>query len=71
MEEDYTFEKMWEDLNNGYQIYYTYVGNRYLLFKTKKNPQPRMSMLTLKRVKEIYEFMEDIEYKIDTTDITN
>ena len=53
MEEDYTFEKMWEDLNNGYQIYYTYVGNRYLLFKTttncytqkllsksKRNPQP-------------------------------
>ena len=77
MEEDYTFEKMWEDLNNGYQIYYTYVGNRYLLFKTtsncytqklltknKKNPQPLMSMLTLKRVKEMYPFMEDIEYKV-------
>ena len=31
---DYTFEKMWFDLKNGYQIYYTYVGNRYLLFKT-------------------------------------
>ena len=84
MEEDYTFEMMWEDLDDGYQIYYTYLNNRYLLFKTaqncytqklltknKKNPQPKMSMLTLKRVKEIYEFMEDIEYKIDTTDITN
>ena len=76
---DYTFEEMWEDLNNGYEIYYTYVGNRYLLFKTakncytqklisnnKKNPHPKMSMLTLKRVKEIYEHMEDIEYKIST-----
>ena len=34
MEEKYTFEMMWEDLNNGYQIFYTYVRNRYLLFKT-------------------------------------
>ncbi len=77
MEKEYTFEMMWEDLNNGYQIYYTYVRNRYLLFKTakncytqkllshtSKNPQPKMSMLTLKRVKEIFPFMEDIEYKI-------
>jgi hypothetical protein len=77
--EDYTFEKMWEDLRNGYQIYYTYVGNRYLLFKTaencytqkllsdhKKNPQPKMLMLTLKRVKEMFPDMEDIEYKIGT-----
>ena len=63
--EKYTFENMWEDLRNGYQIYYTYVRNRYLLFKTAsncytqkllstnpKNPQPKMTMLTLKRVKE-------------------
>ena len=35
--ENYTFEKMWQDLRNGYQIYYTYVGNRYLLFKTAPN----------------------------------
>ena len=74
--EEYTFEKMWCDLRDGYQIYYTYVGNRYLLFKTaencytqrllsdhKKNPQPKMSMLTLKRVKEMFPYMEDIEYK--------
>ena len=77
MEEKYTFEMMWEDLNNGYQIYYTYVRNRYLLFKTasncytqkllsehKGNPQPKMSMLTLKRVKEMFPDMEDIEYRI-------
>lgn len=82
MENDYTFEKMWEDLNNGYQIYYNYVGNKYLLFKTapncytqkllsknKKNPQPKMSMLTLKRVKEIYPFMEEVEYKINTEEM--
>ena len=78
MEKEYTFEMMWEDLDDGYQIYYTYVKNRYLLFKTapncytqklllsdhKKNPQPKMTMLTLKRVKEMFPFMEDIEYKI-------
>lgn len=76
--DEYSFEKMWEDLNNGYQIYYTYVRNRYLLFKTakncytqkllsdhNKNPQPKMTMITLKRVQEIYPFMEDIEFKID------
>ncbi len=79
--EDYTFEKMWEDLQNGYLIYYTYVRNKYVLFKTAnncytqkllsndtKNPQPRMSMLTLKRVKEIFPFMEDIEYRIGTSE---
>ena len=75
--EGYTFEDMWLDLKNGYQIYYTYVRNRYVLFKTAKNcytqkllsddpknPQPRMTMLTLKRVKEMFPYMEQIEYKV-------
>lgn len=75
--EGYTFEKFEKDLDNGYQIYYTYVRNRYLLFKSKedcytqklltedsKNPHPRMSMLTHKRIKEMFPFMEDIEYKV-------
>ena len=52
------------------------VTNRYVLFKTaencytqkllsehKRNPQPRMTMLTLKRVKEMFPYMEEIEYK--------
>ena len=78
---EYTFEMMWEDLKNGYEIYYTYVNNRYLLFKTakncytqkllsddKKNPQPKTTMLTLKRVKEMYPFMENIEYKVGISD---
>ncbi|MBR3255202.1 MAG: hypothetical protein IKF97_03125 [Clostridia bacterium] len=79
--QEYTFEMMWEDLNNGYQIYYTFVRNRYLLFKTAsncytqkllstndKNPQPKMSVLTLKRVREMFPNMEDIEFKVVTTD---
>ena len=75
--EDYTFEKMWMDLRDGYQIYYTYVGNRYVLFKTaencytqklldydEKNPQPRIAMITYTRIKEMFPFMENIEYKV-------
>ena len=75
--DDYTFEMMYEDLRNGYQIYYTYVRNRYLLFKTsencytqilisdyEKNPQPKQIVITHKRVEEMFPFMEDIEYKI-------
>ena len=81
-EEKYTFEMMYEDLRNGYQIYYTYVKNRYLLFRTAKNcytqklisddpknPHPKSTMLTLKRVKEIYPYMEDIEYRVGLTEI--
>ena len=77
MDGKYTFERFEKELDDGYQMYYTYVRNRYLLFKTaencytqkllskeKKNPQPKMLMLTLKRVKEMFPDMEDIEYKI-------
>ena len=77
MNKKYTFEDFENDLDNGYQIFFTYVRNRYVVFKTaencytqkllsdhKKNPQPKMSMLTLKRVKEMFPDMEDIEYKI-------
>ena len=72
----FTLEKFEEDLDVGYEIYYTYVRNRYLLFKTaencytqklisvhEKNPQPVMQMLTKQRVEEMFPYMEDIEYK--------
>lgn len=62
---------------NGYQIYYTYMNTRYLLTKLKSNcysreivnfngkgPHPKTQIVTLKSVKELFEFMEDIEYKI-------
>lgn len=77
MEGKYSFEKMEEELDNGYQIYFNYVRNRYQLFKTSencysqillteniKNPLPRLNVITHKRLKEIYPFMTDIEYKI-------
>ena len=31
--EDYTFERLWKELNEGFQIYYTYMGKRYILAK--------------------------------------
>ena len=76
MDGKYTFEEFYKNLEDGYQTYFTYVRNRYLLFKTSencytqqlltvhdKNPQPRHSMITFKRVKEMFPHMEEIEYK--------
>lgn len=34
---DYSFEQLWKDLDDGYQIYYTYMKTRYLLTKLTKN----------------------------------
>lgn len=78
MEGKYSFKQMEKELDNGYQIYFDYVRNRYQLFKTSegcytqklltedlKNPLPRVSIITHKRLKEIYPFMENIEYKIE------
>lgn len=77
MDGTYTFEKFEEELEQGYQLYYTYVRNRYVLFKTsdncytqkllaipEKNPHPIMEMLTKKRISEMFPFMEKIEYKV-------
>lgn len=78
MDKNYNIEKFEKELDAGFIMYYTYVRNRYMLFKTsencytqkllsvhEKNPQPIMSMLTKKRVFEMFPFMEDIEYKVE------
>ena len=73
---DYTFEKFEKDLDNGYQIFFTYVRNRYVVFKTSENSytqklitehpkKPRMQIVTHKRIFEMFPFMEDFEYKVD------
>ncbi len=31
--EEYTFERLWKELNEGYQIYYTYMGKKVPSFK--------------------------------------
>lgn len=75
--ENYTFKNFENDLNNGFQIYLTFVNNRYLIYKTnhncytqelmeydEKNPQPRIAMITRKRLKELFKYSTDFEYKI-------
>ena len=75
--EDYTFERLWDELDRGYQIYYTYLENRYLLTKLQSNcyskelmsekeksPHAKKVIVTLKSVKETFDFMEEIEYKV-------
>ena len=37
MNKKYTFEDFENDLDNGYQIFFTYVRNRYVVFKTAEN----------------------------------
>ena len=77
MEGKYTLKEMDRNLDDGYQLFFDYVRNRYLVFKTaencytqklitenEKNPHPKMSMITHKRLKEMFPYMENIEYKI-------
>lgn len=82
MDGNYTFQQFEQNLEDGYQIYFTYVRNHYLLFKTsencytqkllsehEKNPQPRHSMITFKRIKEMFPYMQEIEYKTGVSDL--
>ena len=75
MDENYTFEMFWEDLNNGYRIFYTYMDCKYLIYKLTKNcyknelidapekcPHQENAIYTLKRVKELFPFMTSMEY---------
>ena len=72
-----TFEKLFKELEEGYQIYFIYLDKKYLVYKTNENcytqelitileksPHPIKQMITLKRLKETYPFMSEIEYKI-------
>lgn len=77
MDDSYTFERLWKELNEGYQIYYTYMKRRYVLTKLTNNcyskkivneedkgPHPKEQIVTLKSVKELFPFMECIEYRV-------
>ena len=79
MDKDYTIERLWKELDEGYQINYTYMEKRYVLTKlqkncysnelitvNEKNPHPKTQIITLKAIKELHPFMEEIEYKIGT-----
>ena len=74
---NYTFNNFWKDLDDGLEIYYQYMGRKYLIYKLTKNcdrqelikdnneksPHPKTSILTLKRVRELFDYMEEFEYK--------
>lgn len=75
--ENYSFEQFWKDLNDGYQLYFDYMDIRYLIYKMQKNcykkemitensksPQPKNEIMTLKGVKDMFDFMENFEYKV-------
>lgn len=75
--ENYKFSDFEKDLEKGFQIYLTFVNNRYLIYKTntncytqelveydEKNPQPRVTIITYKRLKEIFKHSEELEYKM-------
>ena len=77
MDNNYNFANFDKDLENGYKIYLTFVNNRYLVYKTtdncyvqelldydESNPQPRISMITRKRLKELFKYSTDLEYKV-------
>jgi len=77
MDEEYTYKKFDNDLNRGYKIYFTFVNNRYVVYKTnnncytqelvdfeESNPQPRKSIITKKRLKELYKYSKNFEYKV-------
>ena len=54
-------------MNNRYLIYKVH-NNCYreeLINRAEKSPHPKFSMVTLKKVKELFEFMSDFEYKIN------
>ena len=76
MNNNMTFEKFSDDLDNGYKIQFDYVRNRYVLYKVNencymqelveqktKNPVAAKNMITFKAIKEMFPFITDIEYQ--------
>lgn len=70
------FEDLEQNLDEGFQIIFSYDDKKYTVFKTgdncytlilltilDKNPHPVKQIITHKRLKEMYPFMKDIEYK--------
>lgn len=75
--ENYSFKHFWKDLDDGYQIYFDYMDIRYLIYKMQKNcykkemisekpkcPHQKNEIMTLKGVKDLFDYMENFEYKV-------
>lgn len=82
MEGKYTYTQFSKDLDDGYKIVFNYVRNRYVVYKVRencymqelveqmsRNPVPEKAMITTKAVKEMFPFMDKIEYQIGTTEM--
>ena len=78
MDGKYTFKHFSEDLDDGYKILFNYVRNRYMVYKVRENcymqelveemgkdPVPGRGVITTKASKELFPYMEEIEYKQD------
>ena len=76
---DKSFDEFEAILDKGYLVYFNYLDNRFLVFKTNencytkklvyqgsKNPPARMAMITKKYLSEIFNFMEEVEYKYES-----
>ena len=76
MDGKYTFNRFSKDLDDGYKILFNYVRNRYVVYKVKencymqelveqmsRNPVPEKAMITFKAIKQMFPFMEVIEYR--------
>lgn len=76
MDGKYTFQSFSKDLDDGYKILFNYVRNRYVIYKVRdncymqelveqmsRNPAQEKSMITLKAIKQMFPFMEEVEYK--------
>ena len=73
--ENYTLDRMKQDLDNGFGIYFDYNNNRYLMHKVSENcysqklitireksPHAHMSLISSKALKEMHPFMSNFEY---------
>ncbi len=73
--ENYTLERMLQDLSDGFGLYFDYNNNKYLVFKVntncysqelitirEKSPHAVRSLISLKALKEMFPFMTNIEY---------
>ena len=74
--DNYTLDRMKQDLDNGFGLYFDYNNNRYLVFKVSENgysqelitikeksPHARHSLISSKALKEMFPFMSEFEYK--------
>lgn len=77
MDKEYSFQQFWKDMNDGYQIYFDYMEVRYLIYKMQKNcykkemitelkksPLQKNEIMTLKGVRDMFDFMSNFEYKV-------